>query len=950
MVNEMERNRKKTEEGGALPELGAACRSAAAQGAVLLKNEDSMLPINREDQVAVFGRCQIDYYRSGTGSGGAVHVPYTTSLLSGLRSIPRVQLYEPLAKIYEDWVQEHPFNKGNGEWASEPWFQEEMPLAEELVSDCAKNCNKAVIVIGRTAGEDQDNAPEPGSYLLTEKEENMVKLVTRYFTNVAVVFNVSNIMDMALFEELPHIKALLYTWHGGMEGGNAAADLLTGEVTPSGRLTDTIARSLEDYPANAGYGHSRTDIYDEDIYVGYRYFETFKKERVLYPFGYGLSYTTFTKEVQHVSCVGEGADMQIDISVRVRNTGKYCGREVVQLYVGAPMGKLGKPACVLVSFGKTKLLAPGEEQELVLSTRVADFASYDDGGMTGHRSCFVLEAGDYHFWLGEDCRRLTEILREGRLLLSLPELLVTKQLSEAAAPIKPFRRLKAETGTDGRVVPSYEETPLRRVDLQQRILDNLPKPLAGQAERKVTFEEVRRGQAELTDLVARLSVPELAAIVRGEGMCSQKVTSGTAAAFGGVTEEMLAMGIPIACAADGPSGIRRDTGEEATQLPIGTLLACSFDPKMVEELFVLEGKEMYANGIDTLLGPGMNIHRHPLNGRNFEYFSEDPLVTGSMGAACVRGLRRAGVTGTIKHFACNNQEKARNQVDAVVSERALREIYLRGFEIAVKQGGAQSVMTTYGQLNGCHTSCCYDLNTTILRGEWGFQGIVMTDWWAKLDNVYGGGSPSYEDTASMVRAQNDLYMVVDNNGAVLNTRNDNSLQALEQGALTVGELQRCACNILRFLLTVPACERGCQPKPVVEIAPLAGEQQAAGVGAASREMQEKNAAAEPGVEQGICADLSGIGGGESLRVWIPKAGVYSVNVQLMSRLKPMSQLLSSLAINGRQAALIQTNGTDGRWGKQQVAILKLSEGLYELSLTHIRPGIEFGQLEFRQVK
>lgn len=319
-----------------LPELGPACRGAAAQGAVLLKNEEGMLPIREEDHVAVFGRCQIDYYRSGTGSGGAVHAPYTTSLLSGLRSIPWVRINEPLARTYEGWVEKHPFDKGNGEWASEPWYQEEMPLSEELVKECAEVSNKAVIVIGRTAGEDKDNLAKPGSYFLTEKEERMVELVTRYFTFVAVVFNVSNIMDMAFTEHNPHIKALLYTWHGGMEGGNAAADLLTGEVNPSGRLTDTIARTVDAYPANRGYGHTKTDIYDEDIYVGYRYFETFKKEQVLYPFGYGLSYTEFSREILEVTRRGEGADKQIDIHVKVTNTGKYCGRDVVQIYVGAP--------------------------------------------------------------------------------------------------------------------------------------------------------------------------------------------------------------------------------------------------------------------------------------------------------------------------------------------------------------------------------------------------------------------------------------------------------------------------------------------------------------------------------------------------------------------------------------------------------------------------------------
>ena len=913
-----------------LPELGPACRSAAAQGAVLLKNEEGMLPIREEDHVAVFGRCQIDYYRSGTGSGGAVHVPYTTSLLSGLRSIPWVRINEPLARTYEGWVEKHPFDKGNGEWASEPWYQEEMPLSEELVKECAEVSNKAVIVIGRTAGEDKDNLAKPGSYLLTEKEERMVELVTRYFTFVAVVFNVSNIMDMTFTEHNPHIKALLYTWHGGMEGGNAAADLLTGEVNPSGRLTDTIARTVDAYPANRGYGHTKTDIYDEDIYVGYRYFETFKKEQVLYPFGYGLSYTEFSREILEMTRRGEGADTQIDIHVKVTNTGKYCGRDVVQIYVGAPMGKLGKPARVLVNFQKTALLAPGEAQELFLSTKVSRFASYDDGGVTGHRSCFVLEAGDYHFYVGEDSRRMTEAFCEGRPALTLSELLVTERLTEAEAPVKPFKRLKAEQDpASGETVAVYEDTPLRTQDLRERILAHLPKPLERKGQR-VNFADVRDGRAELTDLVAELSVPELAAIVRGEGMCSQKVTSGTAAAFGGVTEELLARGIPIACAADGPSGIRMDTGEEATQLPIGTLLACSFDPAMVEELFVLEGKEMRINGIDTLLGPGMNIHRHPLNGRNFEYFSEDPYVTGVMGAACVRGLRRAGVTGTIKHFACNNQEKARHQVDAVVSERALREIYLKGFEMAVKEGGANSVMTTYAMLNGCHTSCCYDLNTTILRDEWGFQGIVMTDWWAKLDDVYGGGNPNFYDTASMVRAQNDLYMVVDNNGAVLNTREDNSESALAGGELTLGELQRSARNILGFLLHVPARDRKYEPKPIVEIEPLANGN-----------------AGEAACGEG---DLSSVSDGGALRIYIAEDGLYGVNVHLMSRLTPMAQLLCRLVINGREAALIQTNGTDGRWGTQQVAKLRLKKGVYELELEHIRPGIVFEKIAFKKVK
>lgn len=917
-------------ERGPLPKLVPACRNAAAEGAVLLKNENGMLPIKEEDHVALFGRCQIDYYRSGTGSGGAVNVPYTTSLLSGLKEVPWVNLNKPLSNVYEKWVEEHPFDKGNGEWASEPWYQEEMPLTEELVKEAAAVSNKAIIVIGRTAGEDKDNLEKPGSYLLTGEEEKMVAMVTKYFTQTAVLFNVSNIMDMRFTENNPHIKAIMYTWQGGMEGGHAASDLLTGEVNPSGHLTDTIARKLSAYPSDKGYGHQHTDIYDEDIFVGYRYFETFDDSQVLYPFGFGLSYTTFAREVKRVWKEGEGTDTRIGISVRITNTGETAGKDVIQVYVGAPLGRLGKPAKVLVNFAKTGLLAPGEYQELTLLTEVYRFASYDDSGATGHRSCYVLEEGDYHFYVGTDCRNVKEVLLSGNPVLQLEALLVLQTLKEAEAQVKPYRRLVARQDyKTGKTVASYEDTPLRTVDLKKRILENLPKELKRKSKESVTFREVMSGEQPLSELVAQLSKKELAEIVRGEGMCSPKVTPGTAAAFGGVSQELSEKGIPIACAADGPSGIRMDTGEKATQLPIGTLLAASFDPQMVEELFALEGQEMCINQVDTLLGPGINIHRHPLNGRNFEYFSEDPYVTGVMAAACIRGLHRAGVTGTIKHFACNNQEKARHTVNAVVSERALREIYLKGFEIAVKEGGARSVMTTYAPLNGCQTSCCYDLNTTILREEWGFEGIVMTDWWAKLDDVYAGGRPNQTDTASMVRAQNDIYMVVNNNGAALNTSRDNTEQALKEGALTVAELQRSAMNILGFLLTVPARFREVKPQTIAKIAPLS-EKQADGKEAS----------------QSLKVDLGSLKQKESLSIYIKEDGLYGMNLELKSDQTPMAQLLCRLLLNGSEAAMIQTNGTNGNWGLQRVARVWLSKGVYEISLEHIRPGIDFSALEF----
>lgn len=912
-----------------LAELAPFCRSAAAQGAVLLKNEDGMLPIREEDHVALFGRCQIDYYRSGTGSGGLVNVPYTTGLLEGLRRFSWVKLNEPLAKIYESWVEAHPFDRGDGAWASEPWYQEEMPLSEDLVREASAVSNKAIIVIGRTAGEDKDNAEEPGSYLLTDQEERMVSLVTKYFTRTAVVFNVSNIMDMRFTEGNPHLKALLYTWHGGMEGGNAAADLLTGEVNPSGHLTDTIARTLKAYPSDRGYGHRHTDIYDEDIYVGYRFFETFGGDEVLYPFGYGLSYTSFSRSVRRVWTEGEGVNTRIGISVDVTNTGDCAGREVIQVYVGAPMGRLGKPAKVLVNFEKTNLLAPGETQTLTLVTGLNRFASYDDSGITGHRSCYVLEEGEYRFYVGTDCRNAEEVSGDEGSVFCLKELLVLESLQEACAPVMAYKRLTARQNPDtGHVEAVYEDTPLRSTDLSERIRENLPVSLTKTAEKTITFQDVKAGKASLASFTAQLSERELAAIVRAEGMCSAKVTPGTAAAFGGVTQELVNRGIPVACASDGPSGIRMDTGQQATQLPIGTLLACSFDPRMVEELFYLEGKEMRLNQVDTLLGPGVNIHRHPLNGRNFEYFSEDPYVTGVMAVACVRGLKRAGVTGTVKHFACNNQEKERHKVNAVVSERAIREIYLKGFEMAVKEGGASSIMTTYAPLNGCQTSCCYDLNTTVLRGEWGYRGIVMTDWWAKLDDVLTGGNPNDTDTASMIRAQNDLYMVVGNNGAEINVRGDNTLEALAQGRLTIGELQRNAMNILRFLLQSPASEREVRPQHPIKIQPLTQDVPA------DCEVSEYR------------VDLGRLAEEDALYVQIAKDGLYGINVELMSEKSPQAQMLTRLLLNGEEASNIQTNGTNGNWMVQRICKAELKAGIYEVSLKHIRPGIVFSHLEF----
>ncbi|MFW5690098.1 MAG: glycoside hydrolase family 3 protein, partial [Spirochaetota bacterium] len=799
-----------------VPGFAAYCRSVAAEGAVLLRNEDRVLPLSPDRPVAIFGRMQIDLYRSGTGSGGSVNVPYATNLLDGLRAKPEVFVDETLAVTYERWVSENPYDDGGTGWATEPWFQEEMPVTEELVRDARSRCGTALVVIGRTAGEDKDNSDAPGSYRLTPEEISLLAAVGEHFEDVVVVLNTSNIIDMSWLEGRPfseRIKGVIYTWQGGMEGGNGAADVLAGDVTPSGRLTDTIAWSLADYPSASNYNGEHRNLYQEDVYVGYRYFETFCPQKVQFEFGFGLSYTEFRLDPAPGRVVTAGGSAVIEFDVAVINAGdRWSGKEVVQLYYEPPQGTLGKPVRVLGAFEKTDVLAPGESRTVTLRLPVERMASYDDSGASGYRDALVLEAGEYRFHVGTSVRRTVHVpLRDSAgeaAGWTLGETRLVAQLEEAMAPGDEFTRMRpGRARTDGTYELTWEPVPTGRVSLEDRIAARLPREIPQTGTGGYTLDDVRTGRIDLAAFVAQLSDRELATIVRGEGMSSPRVTQGTAAAFGGISQALFDLGIPIACAADGPSGIRMDGGGTATQMPIGTLLAATWNVGMVEELYRFESREMVANRIDTLLGPGVNIRRSPLNGRNFEYFSEDPYVTGAFAVACVRGIASQGVHATVKHFVCNNQEKHRTQVDAVVSQRALREIYLKAFEMAVKDGGASSIMTSYNPINGHWAASNYDLNTTILRGEWGFSGIVMTDWWAKMNDPAHGGEAAKTHTGHMIRAQNDLYMVVSNFGAEENASGDDTEDALARGTLTRAELQRSAVNICRFLLKTPAMSR-----------------------------------------------------------------------------------------------------------------------------------------------
>lgn len=770
----------------------ALARQAAAEGCVLLKNEKETLPIKKGETVSVFGRIQFTYYKSGTGSGGLVNAPYVVSILDGLKNCGEIRINAELEAVYRSWIDQNPFDMGEG-WAQEPWCQKEMPVSRELAQRAAAASDLAVVVLGRTAGEDQDNSATEGSYLLTREEEELLEAVCSAFERTAVVLNVGNIIDMKWVERY-RPQAVLYVWQGGMEGGNGVADVLTGAVSPSGRLSDTIARDIADYPSTENFGDGDCNIYTEDIYVGYRYFETFAPEKVMYPFGFGISYTDFAVETTDFAVDEEN----VRISVCVTNTGKCAGKEVVQAYVCPPQGRLGKPVRSLVRFGKTTLLAPGEAEDMELVFPKKEAASYDDSGVTGHKSCYVLEAGEYGVYVGKDVRSAP--YAGG---FSVKELTVALKCQEALAPVKEFQRLRPQAGAAGSFERGWEAAPTRTVDLAQKILDERPDSAAYTADKGYKLSDVCDKKIGMDAFLAQLSDEDLICMTRGEGMCSPKVTPGTAGAFGGVTERLKQFGIPVACCADGPSGIRMDCGTAAFSLPNGTLLACTFNTHLVEELYEMEGRELRKNRIDTLLGPGINIHRSPLNGRNFEYFSEDPYLTGKMAAAQLIGMGKFGVTGTIKHFACNNQEYRRSFADSVLSERAAREIDLKPFEIAVKEGKAYSIMSSYNPVNGLWAAGNYDLLTAILRNEWGYQGIVMTDWWAKMNDE--GEEGVRENTTAMVRAQNDIYMVVAD--AAGNSANDNTQKGLRKGALTRGQLVRNAANICAFLMRSPVMNR-----------------------------------------------------------------------------------------------------------------------------------------------
>lgn len=869
-------------------------REAVAEGCVLLKNDNQTLPIRKKDKVAVFGRIAFNYYKSGLGSGGLVNTRYIVGILDALKECTDIDLNEELLSVYHNWIDENPFDEGAG-WGQVPWSQKEMPLEDYVVEDAANKSDIALVIIGRTAGEDQDTKNEPGSYLLTDVEKDMIKKVTKVFDRVAVILNVGNIIDMSWVTEF-NPTAVLYAWQGGQEGGNGVVDVLTGKVNPCGKLTDTIAKEIGDYSTTANFGDLTRNFYQEDIYVGYRYFETFAKDKVLYPFGYGLSYTIF----EHKTTVVEVTYDKLVIEAVIRNIGELSGKEVVQIYMEAPQGKLGKPARVLVGFAKTDVIEAGNEQKVLVEVPKKYCASYDDSGITGNKSCFVLEAGNYAFYAGADVRSAT---LSGSY--EEKETVVIEILEEACAPTVSFERMKPVLTETGTFEVGMEQVTTRTVNPSTRMKNNRNSEIVYTGDQGYKLSDVVNNTVTLENFIGQLSDDDFIHMFRGEGMCSPKVTPGTAGAFGGVSERLRAFGIPVACCADGPSGIRMDCGTKAFSLPNGTAIGCTFNLSLVENLYHMLGLELRKNRIDTLLAPGMNIHRNPLNGRNFEYISEDSLVTGKIGAAQVAGMGHAGVTGTIKHFSGNNQEAGRFSSDSVISERALREIYLKGFEIAVKEGGAYSIMTTYGAVNGLWTSGNYDLCTTILRKQWGFDGIVMTDWWAKANSE--GENPTKENKAPMVAAQNDLYMCASD--SVANSENDNVKEQLEAGVITRGDLQRNAANILRFIMRSPVMLHALGQISQDELDEMKAQDDN---DFAIDKLVYLEQNGDEIIIDGNMLDIKK-GNANVFSITFSKMGIYELSMRMKSDLGSLAQLPVSVYYDNVLKTVITIQGTEGEW-------------------------------------
>lgn len=827
----------------------ALSRSLAGECLVLLENNGA-LPLKEKGNIALYGNGARMTVKGGTGSGD-VNSRVVVTIEQGL---------EEGGYIIKDksWLDRYDQRRADEKAAyaqmlkekSEETGMPEMmisfyyPLGETapaIVSEedvKASEAETAIYVIARNSGEGADRFNREGDYLPYEEELENLKILGGKYKNVIVVLNVGGVMELTKIREIPGISAILLMSQLGNIGGHVLADVLSGAVTPSGKLTDTWAKNYSDYPSSKTFSHNDGNVddayYTEGIYVGYRYFDTFGVEP-LYCFGYGRSYTDFEIQTKDVSL----ADGKVCVRAAVKNVGDtYSGKEVVQVYYSAPEGELDKPYQELAAFGKTKLLAPGEEDVLELSFDVKDMASY-----CPKDACWVLEQGSYVIRVGNSSRAA-----KAEAEIVLEETLKTAILKNVFKLDMELDELKAPKRKE-----TAEKPPISiRLDPASIVAETIT--YQGKREayhtdqtQKLTMEDIQKGSCTVEELVSQLSVEELAQFCVGTLRAGDSEIIGNASSLvpgaAGDTTSLLwdERGIKGMIFADGPAGLRlqphfktwkkdgtlvpggnilgdvfepfpADLNEDevdnyyqyCTAIPIGWALAQAWNSQLLAEVGDMVGAEMEQFNVDLWLAPALNIHRNPLCGRNFEYYSEDPFVAGTAAAAITKGVQKhSGKGTTIKHFAVNNQEDNRYFSNSHVSERALREIYLKGFEIAVKTSQPLSIMTSYNLINGIHAANSYDLLQSVARDEWGFAGVVMTDWFTSQDvpEVTGGENAIYPISASTgcIYAGNDIQMP----GCQKNV--DDIVEAVKSGKeldgcqISLADLQFNAANVIRIV-------------------------------------------------------------------------------------------------------------------------------------------------------
>lgn len=779
----------------------AVVRKIAAEGIVLLKNEDAVLPLDPGEEVALLGVTSYHCHRMGWGSGDMMqHLP--VQYAQGLEQAG-IALYKPMVDFFGKEPENYRhLNKVWWKWTSR--FTE--PLRGVTEPEFAALCParpgmKCIVTIGRNSGESVDSTPGPGGWKLHWEEDYLLKLACANFDQVIVLLNVYGPIDTSWLEQYP-IKGLLLTSMLGEVSGLAVADVLTGKVNPSGKLTATWARRYRDYPTTDCFAAMEVP-FNEGIYVGYRYFDTFQiKPR--FPFGFGLSYTSFAVEPSRELSFRDGK--AVSAFAKVANTGKRSGREIVQCYVSAAAGTIEKPYQVLVG-SRDITLTPGESGEVEITFDLAQLAVWDE-----QNACWVLEKGDYVVRVGNSSRDTTvagvfTIDQTVVVERAVTRLAPPKNDLALISPKNPPRPLEESAV----IAAKRQQCPTSGIVTGDRTA-SYPKAQKLAKRGFVSWSDVKAGKRTVEDFVAQLDDQELASIVNGAifdeiGTAVEGGTgvggnySGSVSCEAAETWSSPKYGLPPMTCADGPSGVRLGNfGDpeskynpqcaEMIQWPSATVIAQSWSTANARKIGELTRADMEKSGIHGWLAPGLNIQRNPLCGRNFEYFSEDPLVAGRMAAAVCRGVQehvvdgRVGYSGrhvTIKHFAVNSQEFERASENNVVSERALREIYLKPFEIAVKEGSPKAVMSSYNRINGEFAATSYDLLTGILRGEWGFDGMVMTDWWNMADN------------ARHQAAGNDLIM------PGVKAKRELIARGLAEGTIDRTEVQRAAVRIVELV-------------------------------------------------------------------------------------------------------------------------------------------------------